>query len=166
MKLAAFVSRVFSFYLAGGLKDHESVTHAVFYAKDLPSWTRAKRPCTHSDRGSRRKQRAGRGPGGEERETPGGGGGGGGMVGGGAGRAAGPFEPPCVEWRHLGRVAIHLATSRSPPGKVTGRGRKIHRSLRTVSGGPAPALVSPPEERLYEQLRVAEFYNCECLLLV
>ncbi len=76
MKLAAFVSRVFSFYLAGGLKDHESVTHAVFYAKDLPSWTRAKRPCTHSDRGSRRKQRAGRGPGGEERETPGGGGGG------------------------------------------------------------------------------------------
>jgi hypothetical protein len=88
------------------------------------------------------------------------------MVGAGAGRAAGPFEPPCVEWRHLGRVAIHLATSRSPPGKVTGRGRKIHRSLRTVSGGPAPALVSPPEERLYEQLRVAEFYNCECLLLV
>ncbi|CAN5975533.1 unnamed protein product [Sphagnum jensenii] len=106
---------------------------------------------------------AGRGPGGRG-ERPRGGGGGGGVIG--RGRAAGPFEPPRVEWRHLGRVAIHLATSRSPPGEVTGRGRKIHRSLRTVAGGPAPALVSPPEERLYEQLRVAEFYNCECLLLV
>ncbi len=78
MKLAAFVSRVFSFYLAGGVKDHESVTHAVFCAKILPSWTRAKRPCTHSDRGSRRKQRAGRGgagrgPGGVGRGRGGGG---------------------------------------------------------------------------------------------
>jgi hypothetical protein len=84
----------------------------------------------------------------------------------GGGAGAGPFVPPCVEWRHVVRVSFHLATSRSPPGKVTGRGRKVHRSLRTVSGGPAPALVSPAEERLYEQLRVADFYNCECLLFV
>lgn len=78
MKLAAFVSRVFSIYLAGGVKDHESVTHAVFCAKVLPSWTRAKRPCTHSDRGSRRKQRAGRGPRGGGRAGAGRGGGAGG----------------------------------------------------------------------------------------
>ncbi len=125
-----------------------------FAPRFLPSWTRAKRPCTHSDRGSRRETASGAGPGG------------GGVVGRGRGGAAGPFVPPCVELRHMVRVAIHLATSRSPPGDVTGHGRKVHRSLRTVSGGPAPAFVSPPEERLYEQLRVADFYNCECLLLV
>jgi hypothetical protein len=85
-----------------------------FAPRFLPSWTRAKRPCTHSDRGSRRETASGAGPGG----------GGGGRAG--AGRGGGAL---CATMRG---IATHGARGH-PPGykSVT-----TWRCYRTWTEGP------------------------------